>query len=130
LLQVSETFVPLPVKTELFAFPEPNEQESSFVASSYFSGLDSGPQPKSEEPFVSADLFQMSSANQFEVFSAPLQEQEQHHIHQQQQEVLPEANREDEAVQHNTAWYQDELARLVILGVVLYLLFCHFSFHK
>jgi len=72
----------------------------------------------------------MSSANQFEVFSAPQQEEEQHHIHQQQQEVLPEANREDESVQHNTAWYQDELARLVILGVVLYLTFCHFSFHK
>jgi hypothetical protein len=73
-----------------------------FAASSYFSA-DSGHKEEEVTPFVPADIFQTSSANQ--ELSLPQQQQQQEI--KNEEEVVQQQQPSDET----TAWYLSELNR-------------------
>ncbi len=82
---------------------ETEPEETPFAASSYFSA---GSSHKEEEvaPFVPADIFQVSSANQD--LNLPQQQQQQQEI-KSEEEVVQQQQPSDD----NTAWYLSELNR-------------------
>ena len=86
------------VQKELF---ETEPEETPFAASSYFSA---GAGHKEEEvaPFVPADIFQVSSANQ----ELSLPQQQQHEIKSEEGVVQQQQPSDD-----TTAWYLSELNR-------------------